>query len=309
MMTQSPNDVVSGSGDLGVEQYLNELDHELLRLPLVRAGELRAQVREHLSEAIGRGADRGEIKRVLGHLGSPSDVVTEGLAVSPDQPTTGTSSDRRGFGRQLRPLVALLLALLLVLGAAQVIRSQIRDHVAALETTGRFMWLYPQDRDRARFVPGFDGGVLNQIPIRSGQRQGFIISVYNPSRFTQTILGSVPGWGQIGGWGFSAAVSSTAPNQAPARSLTNLVFRSQGVIPPHQSRFVRIDWLSTNCIEGAGSENETSFLLRVRRFGAVRSENLALTSGALSLLGPSLGRMRLALLPGVEGERGVCEGK
>ena len=60
------------------------------------------------------------------------------------------------------------------------------------------------------------------VPIRSGQQQGFVITVYNPSNWTQTVLG--PAAGFIGPGGPNVQIGSVGSREGP---------RMGGAVPIH----------------------------------------------------------------------------
>src|SRR5262249_56594314 len=59
----------------------------------------------------------------------------------------------------------------------------------SLEVGPQSEWWYPQDAAR-QVITTADGATQNTVPIRSGQRQGFEVGIYNPTDVTQTVLGS-----------------------------------------------------------------------------------------------------------------------
>ncbi|HEX7739446.1 MAG TPA: hypothetical protein VF426_07345 [Marmoricola sp.] len=72
--------------------YLAQLDHESRRLPADQAGDLVADIREHLSSALTGGESEARVREVLDRLGSPRALVDEALenAPAPTPPTAPT---------------------------------------------------------------------------------------------------------------------------------------------------------------------------------------------------------------------------
>ena len=71
-------------------------------------------------------------------------------------------------------------------------------------------WWYPQDGAREVFTQA-DGAQQTTVPIREGQQQGYVVTVYNPSGWTQTVLGAAPDSGSAPGSPEDAQVSVATP--------------------------------------------------------------------------------------------------
>jgi hypothetical protein len=120
-----------------------------------------------------------------------------------------------------------------------------------------------------------------------------LFGIYNPSNFTETVLGPVTIYGTniiFGAGGFDQTkVGVSVPDRAIAEGGTtrNVAFTLPESIPPHGYRLLRITWLSTMCLEGKGSNFTINNLyLRVRVGWFTRTDVIALGFG-WGLSGPS----------------------
>jgi hypothetical protein len=135
----------------------------------------------------------------------------------------------------------------------------------------------------------------NTAPIRSGQQQGYVISVVNPADVTETIVGDASGpygWNSPGSGTEQLTVSRTytdvANGVAGQSAAGGIRFTLPVAIPPFQSRLVRVLWRSDLCLS-AGEENGIDTIsLRVRVGWFTRTE--IIPQQDWSLIGPSRGR-------------------
>jgi hypothetical protein len=269
-----------------VRDYLHELDAAFAALPPGRAHELREQIAAHLDDALPADAGDQEVAAALQRLGSPGDLAAE--AAPPPVPAAAVAPvpGRRRF-RLRRPgwRGGVLIAAVAV-GAGYGIAVVT---AAPIQPGGASAWWYAQDSARAVSTQA-DGRQQTTVPIRSGQQQGFVITVYNPSDWTQTVLGPAadftgPGGPdvQIGVAGWNLSIERGGGVFRP------LSYALPGSIPPHQTRALRVLWTSTTCLE-KGSEQEIDQLsLRVRIGWLTRTEVVQLDQ-AWALSGPSRGR-------------------
>lgn len=133
-----------------------------------------------------------------------------------------------------------------------------------------------------------DGAQQTTVPIRSGQRQGFLVSVTNPGPWTQTILGPGGGFVTPGDLhGGNVAVSLADPFRPPV-VYPPRAWALPVAIPPHQSRMVRVEWVSTACIGDHGELGIDTLRLRVRIGWITRTEAIPLGMD-VALSGPSRG--------------------
>lgn len=278
-----------------VRDYLRELDVALRVLPAAKARELREQITGHLDDALPPDADDEEIAATLGRLGPPGGLAAEALAGGPGaEPGTGTPVTAGILiGRRLERirgrtwLIAAAVVTLVVIAAVRTTTFLTADPLEPGPFAG---WWYAQDY-RHNVEESANDSIQSTTPIRSGQRQGYFVEVYNGTDVTQTITGdgSGPsiGWNNPGGVDEHLAVSQNAVNAD--HSLVGYRFAPTGVIPPHQSRLVRVVWTSALCLQKGESQGQTRLILRVRVGWFTRTEVIPLNHG-FYLIGPSKGR-------------------
>lgn len=159
---------------------------------------------------------------------------------------------------------------------------------APLQVGNTSAWWYAQDSARALTLQA-DGQQETIVPIRSGQQQGFVVTVYNPGNWTQTVLGWATG--MIGPGGPGTQVGVAGPNLDIERGggdFQPLSYRTAGSIPPHQTRALRVLWTSTTCLEKGGTQITEQLTVRVRIGLFTRTEVIPLGRG-WALAGPSHG--------------------
>jgi hypothetical protein len=268
-----------------VRSYLRSLDRALTALPAWRADELREQITAHLTDALGPDASDAGIAAVLSKLGTPADLAAEAASGGPvPQPA--------------RPRRSLLLlprlgwrawtaagAAVAVIGAASAYAIALAT-ATPIEFFDSYGWWYPRDSNHEVDTEA-DGAEQLTVPIRSGQPQGFVINVINPSGTTQTVLGAAPG-------SRSPGSANVRVRLAPA-NVTNGGFAPRRYryvlpepIPPHQARILRVLWTSTVCLSKSQSSGIDKLKLRVRVGWITRTEVVALPAG-FYLSGPSHG--------------------
>lgn len=274
-----------------VRGYLRDLDRALASLPAAQARELTEQITAHLDDALGPGSSDQEIAAVLRRLGSPADLAAEASAGAgvPDAAAPGTAPQGGGVQLRLRwPRLgwrrwAMIGAALALVGTAAGYWIAMAT-APALQFGTSYAWWYPQDRSRAVDTQA-DGAQQTTIPIRSGQQQGYVVTVYNPSGWTQTVLGAAPDSGSAPGNPENALVSvaTSDPNVFPPPN-----YALPESIPPYQSRAVRVMWVSTVCLEAGSAEGTDQLTLRVRVGWLTRTEVIQLPEG-FYVSGPSQG--------------------
>jgi hypothetical protein len=155
-----------------------------------------------------------------------------------------------------------------------------------LSVQGLSAWWYPQDNTRAATTFA-DSQTQTTVPIRTGQRQGFVIQVFNFTNRTQTVLGSDEETAPNGGTNTQIGVSTLDPVHAHG-AVRSLRYTLPMSIPPDQSRYLRWLWTSRHCIRNAGSDTGTDeLILRVRVGRITRTEVIQLGQGWY--LGPGKG--------------------
>jgi len=276
-----------------VQAYLVTLDEALRRLPVAQARELREQLTAHLNEVLPPGAGDDEVRSVLRQLGRPADLVAEAVAatgtVSPGAALSDLGAAVRLRLTQVRRRTWLVAALGVVAAAAAVIRMATFLGASPLAADGLSSWWYAQDISQQTEQTA---GLITQVtvPARFGQRQGYVIGIYNPSDVAQTITGyphgsgigpDNPGGAQITQIGVS--VGDPAARSGEPRSLR---YTLPGVIPPHQYRLVRVLWVTGVCLERNSTLETGQLALQVRVGWFSRTETIALNSD-FALAGPS----------------------
>jgi hypothetical protein len=286
-----------------VRDYLRELDAALAGLPARQAGELREQIATHLDDVLGPDASDQEAAEALRRLGSPRALAAEAGA----GPGSGTGTEASagvaagaappGSAAQaphgLRALLARprrrfwALAVAAVLAATTVTWYSVAVQTAGvLETGGDGGWWYPQDQ--ARDVTTSAAGVSQDtVPVRPGQRQGLFFEIYNPSPWTQTVVG----------WAMRSVQSPTSATSQLSVSTRGYAhgfpglprsdrYGLPGVIPPHSFRLIRVLWMSgDNCIPAGDVDGIEQLSLTVQVGLFRRTEQVPL-DGEWALSGP-----------------------
>jgi hypothetical protein len=276
-----------------VRDYLRELDKAMRGLPDTQARELKEQITAHLEDALPPDADDEQITAVLDRLGSSAE-----LAADAEHPGV-TSPAARGVARVWlrRRLTQVCRRTWTIVGVIAVLAGTATGYLIYYGAPGPLQmgdvsgWWYPRDYLHEVDTTA-DGANQTTVPVRSGQRQGFFVSIYNPTGVTETILGpaygpDVPmdspgqGIGQIG-------VSVPNLNIDRGGSSRSVRFTLPGVIPPHQMREIRVLWTSNACMVG-GTAYIDELSLRVRVGWFTRTEIIPLDQ-AWALAGPSHGQ-------------------
>ena len=156
--------------------------------------------------------------------------------------------------------------------------------VAPIQARGPSSWWFRQDVERATYAEA-DGARQTAVPIRSGQMQGLAVTLYNPTDWTQTILGQWDGSNAPG----NAERSRITVATSSGRDFRSLRYTRPGTIPPHQSRWVRLMWISNACLDKGTGQGNDGLALQVRVGGLDRVENISLRQGWY-VMGPSQGR-------------------
>jgi hypothetical protein len=254
-----------------VRDYLRELDAALAALPAQRAGELREQITTHLWDVLGPESSDEEAAAALSRLGSPGELAAEAGA---GEAAAVAAADRApGLRHRLRTAVARLSwRTRLILAAAVIITAAATGYTVAAYTAGGLQipggstgWWYQRDAKRAVDTEA-DQASQSTAPIRPGQRQGFWFTVYNPSDWSQTVIGFAPGAGQSPDSpnGQLGVATTGQPYPDGAVTYTNH-YRLPEVIPPHQWRVIRVIWTNPPCLPGGGAEGSMdTFVLTVR---------------------------------------------
>ncbi len=274
--------------------YLRELDAALARLPAERASELREQITAHLDEALRSGAEDSDVVRTLGRLGSPADLVAEAGPAEPAATELLASLAHRARWRIARVhwWTWVIAAIVLALAGTGIGYLTAYLSVGGLQEGTSGGWWYAQDYNR-EVDTSADGAMQTTVPIRDGQQQGLALDLYNPTNFTQTVLG--PAGGQYLGADSPGSQSATLSVSVPNRDIDMGGFNRQvrftlpGSIPPHQERLLRVLWVSDVCLGQGDTEGINLLYLTVRVGWFTRTETVPLIQGWY-LSGPSHGR-------------------
>jgi hypothetical protein len=253
-----------------VAEYLRQFDAEGSVLPVQRARELREQVVAHIDEAVGPDASDEEIAAVLRGLGSARALVAEAAAATGKRPWPA----RVGWKGW-----TLIAALVLVVAAVSGYYIRINS-VGPLHVEGSSGWWYRPDYTR-QVTTEADQAVQTTVPIRPGQRQGFFIQVFNFTGMTQTVIGSnLEGFGPNGGTDGTVTLSTMDPELSGHSGQPHALAYSLPVsIPPGQSRYLRITWISHGCLSKLNIAGMDAVELRVRIGWTTRTEYIQFGEG------------------------------
>jgi hypothetical protein len=262
-----------------VRDYLRRLDAAFASLPAERAKELREQITAHIDDELPPAVD-DQVAQALQRLGQPADLAAEARSNLAPVATAADAAHwlRSAIAGRTWKFWSILSALVL---AASVLSWNIISIQAApvlQPGSGGFGWWYPQDN--AHSVTSMANGAQQMtVPIRYGQRQGLVVMIYNPSSWTQTVLGYAP----------DSPVSPGSPNAQLSISDRDYAHGWEGdpltdkyrlpvSIPPGQERFLRIIWTSDICeINAEGGIGNVD--LRVRVGWITRTEDVSLSYG------------------------------
>lgn len=256
-----------------VAGYLREFDAAASILPVQRARELREQVVAHIDEAVGPEASGEEIAAVLRGLGSARLLVAETAAA------TGKRHWAARAGWKGWTLIGVLvLAVAAVSG--YYLKINTTNSVGPLHVEGSSGWWYPQDYNHA-VITEADTATQTTVPFRPGHRQGFFIEVFNFTRMTQTVLSSnLDGIGPNGGTDARVRLSTRDPQRSGHGGEPHALRYALPVsIPPGQSRYLRITWISHGCVTTHNVGGMDSVELRVRIGWTTRTEYIQFNEG------------------------------
>jgi hypothetical protein len=277
-----------------VRGYMSHLDAALRLVPAAQARELREQITAHLDDALPPDADDEQVATVLGRLGSPAELAAEAgpAGAAPLAALAMTITWLRRRLARVRRRTWGVLGVIVVLAGIATGYLVYYLTLGSLEFEGVSGWWYPQDYNHEVLTTA-DGATQTTVPLRSGQRQGYFVSIHNPTGMTQTILGpaygpNVPFNSPGSAFGIvQIGVSVFDRNIEGGGDSRNVRFTLPGVIPPGQTREVRILWTSNTCSDG-GASSIDSLALRVRVGWFTRTEIIPLGQ-AWGLTGKSHG--------------------
>jgi hypothetical protein len=278
-----------------VQDYLCELDAAMRGLPAEQARELKEQISAHLEEALRPGAGDQEVAAALSELGSPAEIAAEARAaagVPGRAPGARPARTRPARVRGFLWLAAGLAVILALAGARYADKYRSAAPLQYWNNTGD--WWYPQDANHEAIARA-DNATQNTAPIRSGQQQGYVIGIYNPTNVTQTVVGDASGetgWNNPGSGTERLTVSRSYVDVANGvvgeTAAQNIRFGLPVSIPPLQMRLVRVLWISDLCLSNGESNGVDVLYLRVRVGWFTKTE--AIPQEGWYLVGPSHGR-------------------
>src|SRR5262245_47398345 len=222
-----------------VRDYLRDLDAATATLSAAQASELRQQIIAHLDDVLPRDADDVGIAATLKRLGAPADLAAEAGASRPVALSEAIKVTAHAQLARVSRRTWIWVGVAAI--AIGIFAGYLVFYLAAgsLEEGPQSLWWYPQDAAR-QVITTADGATQNTVPIRSGQRQGFGIRIYNPTDVTQTVLGAPNVYGVNTPAASKAEVAVSVPNRnisggGTSRSVT---FTVPAVIPPHHLRLL-----------------------------------------------------------------------
>ncbi len=253
-----------------VAGYLRQFDAAASVLPVHRARELREQVVAHIEEAVGPDASDEEIAAVLRGLGSARVLVAEAV-VATGKRSWASRAGWKGW--------TLIGALLLVVAAVSWYHIKINsmNSVRPLVADGGSGWWYPPDYSR-QVTTEANLATQTTVPLRPGQRQGFFVQVFNFTGMTQTVIRSNLGGGPNGGTSAHVTLSTTDPQRSGSDPHA-VTYAMPVSIPPGQSRYLRITWISHGCPGHQQISGLQAVELRVRVGWTTRTEYIQFREG------------------------------
>jgi hypothetical protein len=285
-----------------VRDYLNELDAAMRGLPAAKVRELREQIAAHLADELPPDADDQQIADALGRLGPADVLAAEAGAAAVDVSAAPPSRLARALVKRVRPRTWIAIALLLIAVAVAGKWCDYYLSAGSLQFWYGGDWWYPQDVQHQQ-ISSINAQsqmfplVQNTTPIRSGQRQGYVIAIFNPNNVTETIVGDASGQ-PTGGWnnpgsatdqiGVSHSYTDIANGVVGEDAARGIAFGLPVSIPPHQSRLVRVLWTSDICLGNGETNGINALNLWVRVGWFTRAE--VIPQQGWYLIGPSRGR-------------------
>lgn len=254
-----------------IRDYLRELDAATRGLPRAHARELREQIAAHLDEALPPDASDDDVEAALARLGAPDALAAEASATSAagQAPPSGWRAVSALLAR-LRPRTWIAAG---VLAVAVIAGARIADHYLSappLQYNNGGDWWYQQDAKHEQVARTWTS-TQNTAPLRLGQHQGYVVSVYNSSDVTETVVGDATGpygWNNPGARAEQLTASSSytdiANGVVGSTAAAHLKFGLPVSIPPFQARLVRVLWTSRLCLTPGESYGITTLALRVR---------------------------------------------
>lgn len=258
--------------DWCVRQYLHEFDLALGVLPRAQASELKDQITAHIDESLAPNASDDEVTETLSHLGSVHDVMTEATG----REHISLTRRARARLRSLRWWWWAALAAVVAAGGTFIGLTVSMEVTSPLVSNGFYAWWGHVTNEVNTSADGLDQSTIRIDP---GHVQGFVISIYNPSGWSQTVTSGSGGlW--LGGGPAQIAVSSKCSARTCFASYASIPYHSVETIPPHQWRLLRVTGRSQSCLFIQGSEAVwTAVTIEVRVRWITRTESIGLDPG------------------------------
>ncbi len=258
-----------------VLDYLSELDAAMRGQPPEKVRELREQLAAHLADELPPDADDEQVADALRRLGPPADLAAEaGADVTVSVPP---SRQLARFLKAVRPRSWIAIAVVLIAVAVAGKWCDYYLSAGSLQFNYGADWWYALDAQHENVVSINAQNqmfplVQNTTLIRYGQRQGYVISVWNNTKVTQTIVGD--GAGPTVGWNnpisekeqisVSRSYTDIANGVTGESAARGIKFGLPVSIPPGQSRLVRVLWTSDVCPASNQGGSVSDLYLRVR---------------------------------------------
>jgi hypothetical protein len=253
-----------------VRDYLRALDTATASLPGAQARELREQITAHLDEALPAEASDADVTAELRRLGAPRALAAEAAGPGP-RPAAQRLRHRLSrvrwwawtiFGTALAAVIAVAVYLSLVLT------------VEPLSSDGGSAgWYFALDA--ARSVDTQAGGITQStVPQRYNQPQGWVVTIFNNTDWTQTILGPAPDMESVTSEQATVAVACSAGVECDGEWDSHTRWTIPASIPPHSIRLLRVLWTFTDCGAIGRQEVFQDVDLRVRVGLVTRTETI-----------------------------------
>jgi hypothetical protein len=134
-------------------------------------------------------------------------------------------------------------------------------------------WYFAQDRARQVYTQAA-GLAQSTVPERYGQLQGFVVTIFNYSDWTQTILGPDPAMEQLTTWQPTVAVGSGGDADRGGSWDSQTLWTMPASIPPHSMRLLRVLWISRHCGVVGSQVIFQEVVIRVRVGMVTRTETI-----------------------------------
>ncbi|HEV2360340.1 MAG TPA: hypothetical protein VGS21_01435 [Acidimicrobiales bacterium] len=240
-----------------------------------QAAELRAQITSHLDDALADDSSDIDVRIALKDLGTPRQVVAEALKANP------VPVGIRALRRLKRVRWWVWVILVVIVGVAGTGIYLVTSYVGAPPLTlgsGIATWWSPYDAAHQVSSTANDQQQTT-VDVRQGATHGFVVTVWNPSDVTQTVLGAAPDQVAMVGGPLDVTVSTTCATLCDY-DFRSLRYATDVSIPPGGYRLLRLLWTSNACnVAPDSSMDQTSVDLEVSVGGFIRTETIDFQQG------------------------------